>query len=163
MRQEGFSLIEMLVVMAIIGVLLGIATLNYNDMQKKAAIEGQVKTMYADLMNARVQALYTKRTRSIIISGNLFKFYSSSETSVAPESQKSFSYPMATNLPGNMVTFNTSGLVSGSAGSICIDPFSDLSKANPGGMDSLVISTARINMGKRRLGGTCDSAHIDQQ
>lgn len=157
MRQGGFTLVELIITIAIMAILLSIATLNWNEMQRKSAIESQVKTMHADLMEVRLQALYGKRKRSVVLSVKQFAIYSSNETSVTPISRKDLSYPIAWN-SGNTVTFESSGLTN-TEKSICVDPSSD----NPGAIDSIVISTARINIGKRQSGGSCVTGNIDQK
>jgi len=161
MREDGFTLLEVLTVMAIIGILLGIATLQFNEMSKKAAIEGQVQTLHADLMAARLKALYGKRDRTVRIIGRQFSLYSSTVTSVIPEQQKTMTFPVFANTSTD-ITFDSNGLTTNLL-SLCIDPLNDLSKSNPASVDSLVVSQARINIGKRRAGGACGTATIDQQ
>ena len=163
MRQQGFSLVEMLVVMAIVGALIAVATLNFSSMQQKAAIDGQVKMMLADITNVRVQALYTKNPRSIKFDGNKLYIYPSDDTSVTPESQINYAYSVTTNFTDNTITFTTSGLTTTFGGSICIDPAGGLAKENAGSVDSLVVSRVRANMGKRHKGAACDTGNIDQQ
>jgi prepilin-type N-terminal cleavage/methylation domain-containing protein len=156
MRNHGFTLVELMIVIAVMAILGTIATLSWNSMQKKAAIETQAKTMFGDLMDVRSQALYTKRKRSVVISGSLFKVYSSNLTTVSPVSQKALRYPVVWNSAGTTVTFDSSGLANGSQRSLCIDPDSDLTVVNEATVDSIVISAARINLGKR-TGGDCDA------
>jgi len=63
--NHGFSLIELIVIMVIIGILATIAALNFSQWQRKYAIEGQVKEMLADLSNVRMQAIQTKREHRV--------------------------------------------------------------------------------------------------
>lgn len=163
MSQKGFSIVEMIIVMAIIGVLVAVATLNYSKMQQKASVDGQTRKLLAEITNVRVQALYTKNPRSIKLENNMMKVYPSDDTSVAPQSQVMFAYPIVTNFTDNTITFNTSGLVTTVGGSICIDPAGNLVKENAGSMDSLVVSKARINAGKRNKGAACAAEQINQQ
>ncbi|TWJ32786.1 pilus assembly FimT family protein [Geobacter argillaceus] len=161
MRNHGFSLIELMLVIAVIAILGSIATLSWQSMQKKAAIETQAKTMYGDLMDVRSQALYTKRARSVAISSGLFQVYSSTVTSVPPVSQKTLGYAVVWSSAGT-ITFDTAGLANGSERSLCVDPYNDLTVVNAAAVDSLVISAARINLGKR-TGGNCVTNNIEQK
>jgi prepilin-type N-terminal cleavage/methylation domain-containing protein len=166
MREDGFSMVEILVVVAIVATLVSIATLQYGEMSKKSAIEGQVKSMHADLTSVRLQALYGKKDRTVTISGRSFKVYSSSITTVPPVQTTTLKFPVVWNSGGGPgVTFNAKGLTDSSTDlSLCIDPINDLSVSNPGFTDSLVISTARVFIGKRRVpGGGCAPDQIDRK
>jgi prepilin-type N-terminal cleavage/methylation domain-containing protein len=161
MGRRGFSLVEVLVVMTLMGILLTIATLNWNSMQTKSAIESQIKTMHADLMEVRLKALYSKMKRSVVISGQQYKEYATTDTSVAPLVTKQLRYPVVTNGSGTTVTFDAQGLTNNER-TICILPTNDTTVVNSASVDSIVISTARINLGWRN-GGDCTSANVDQK
>ena len=162
MSRRGFSLVELLVVMTIAGILLSVVTVNWNSMQTKSGIETEIKTIHADLMEVRQQALYTKQRRSVVISGQSFKVYASDDTSVAPLVTKQLRYPVAWNSSGTL-TFDTQGLANtaGSERTLCVVP-SSLAELNGAAVDSLVISDARINLGLR-TGGACNSDNIEQR
>jgi len=65
MSKAGFTLIELIVTMVIIGILLAIATLNFNSMQRKAQIESETRQVFADLNSARLNAIYLKKRNRI--------------------------------------------------------------------------------------------------
>ncbi|ACM21419.1 type IV pilus minor pilin FimU [Geotalea daltonii FRC-32] len=153
MRSHGFSLIELLIVMAIAGVLLSIATLQFTHYSRKSSIESQVRMLHGDIMTVRSQAMFTRQPRSVIISSSAYSVYSSSNVSVPPLFKKDFKYSMIWNGSSGQLNFDSYGLLSnpGLGGrSICI-----LDGGNPAALDSIVLSAARIQLGKRDEGGAC--------
>lgn len=153
--NRGFSLVELIVVISIITILTTIATLSWNRMSTKAAVEGQIKTVHADMMRVRLEALYAKRERRVKVEGSTFKIYSSDVETAAPLEEKSFKYPFNAT---KVIIFNTSGLASGYEGSVCVTP----SAANDSYVDSLVVTDGRISLGKK-TGGGCVSADITKR
>ncbi|KAF0219004.1 MAG: hypothetical protein FD174_2393 [Geobacteraceae bacterium] len=149
MGQRGFSLIEVLVVMGIIAILLAVATIQFNEWSRKAVMEGEIKRLYADLMRVRQEAVYSKRERTVVLAPSRYDIYSSNVTSVGALTQNTLTYPIVWNGAGNQITFNLRGTTDNQK-SICIDP-SD----NPAAYDSIVVSRARVRLGKRDIGGNC--------
>jgi type IV fimbrial biogenesis protein FimT len=167
MRRNGFTLVELLVVMAIMGILFSIATMSWSSMQKKNNVEKDVKLVYADLMALRLDALYTKRARSAVVSGKSFAVYSSNATdsAVRPVLVRGLAYPMSWTPAGSTLTlsFDAAGLSTAATDTVlCSDPESNLAAVNSGSVDSVVISTARIKLGKRQ-GGSCVASAITQK
>ena len=161
MRQEGFTLVELVVVVGIIGILLTIALMEYGKMQQKAAIEGQARTVYSKLVEVRSDAMYTKTARTVTISGNQMNIFPGSVTTVAPTSIIQLGLPMVTNPSSGEVDYNDQGLMQSADIAICVQP--DSSGSNPGYIDSVVVSTVRTYMGKRKTGAACESGNIDQK
>lgn len=165
MCQRGFSLMELLITIAVMGILLSIGTINWNEMQKKSGVESQIKTIHADLMQVRLQALYGKRSRSVVISDQVYKAYSSAVITPTPLETKQLRYPVTSNTTGGvltdyLLTFDSQGLTN-DVGSLCILPTRDILVINAAVVDSIVVSQARINLGKRTT-GDCKSDNISQ-
>lgn len=53
----GFTIIEIMIVIAIIGIMAGIAAPNFMDYLKSRRLSGATMQLYVDLMNARQQAV----------------------------------------------------------------------------------------------------------
>ena len=114
-----------------------------------------MRTMFTDLMTVRSQALFEKRDRSAIVTATTFSVYSSSLATGTPVLQRALKYTVTNNSMPYTIKYNSRGVIDGAIASICIEP-----SGNPGAVDSLVLSTTRIQMGKRNAGATCVADNI---
>lgn len=145
MKNSGFTLLEIIIVMAILGILIGIAAMSGRDWLERYQVEGQTKELYVDLMNARVSALLKNRVFFVTLqTANQYAIYE--DTNPYPDGdevlqptqdtlvmQKPTRFPIQPHLGLGLTTFSLekSGLVSLN-GTIrfdsSVDPFSDCVK-----------------------------------
>ncbi|WP_224981723.1 pilus assembly FimT family protein [Geomonas agri] len=163
MRERGLTLLELVVVMAIIGTLLAIGSMQFSSMQRKSLIESQTRKIYNVLTNVRVEAMYSKTPRVVLLSGSQLQIYSSATYSsgVSPVSVEQLTFPMVMSSTGNRVWYDSKGMMVLADRSICVQP--DNQPASLGSIDSVVVTTARNYLGKRQSGGACAPASIDQK
>jgi prepilin-type N-terminal cleavage/methylation domain-containing protein len=167
MNRKGFSLIELMIAVAIIAILLSIGTITFSDWVKRNKVETQFKQMFADLMTARAQALYKKsstvnaRGRSVIITNSVFSLYSTTNTGVSPVQTITLKVPVT---PANTrVDFDQSGVALLNSDESVTEAYVCVQSNNTNAViNSLIISKTRIQMG--RLTGTgCSSANVTSQ
>lgn len=77
----GFALTELIFVIALISILLGMATIGYNQWIAKNKVETQVKEMVSDFSELRIRAMTRKQRHSITVNRDnyVFKSYSSDD------------------------------------------------------------------------------------
>jgi prepilin-type N-terminal cleavage/methylation domain-containing protein len=160
--SRGFSLTELIVVMAIITTLLGAATLGYHEWQVKYNVEAQVRTMVTDFSELRVRAMTRKQRHSITVNKQnyIFKSYSSDDEPLAagtvmPPSTRAVNYALksdsTTFYSGQVFEIDHRGTVVGIAGTIYLDSNSSA------WVDCLKIHTVRTNPGKKNAAwSSCD-------
>lgn len=66
-RQQGFTLLELLVVMAIMGILLGLSTLSYMGVRRGAELRGAAMTIRTAMMLTRQQAVTKRKAMNLNI------------------------------------------------------------------------------------------------
>lgn len=82
-KNGGFSIIELIVVVGIISILLGIASISGRQWINKYRAEQQMSEMYVDLMNARARAMQRSRMHFIVLSSSGYTLYE--DTNTAPD------------------------------------------------------------------------------
>lgn len=153
MNRYGFTLIELIVVIAIMGILLSVATLSFQEYSQKANIESQVRSLYSDIIQMRSSAMFSRTAKSATYTATTFKIFSSNVVTVTPIIQRTLRYPISWTNSGQ-INFDGQGLILGvSSASICV------TDNNNASIDSIVIGAVRTQMGKRD--GTCSDAHIE--
>ena len=158
-RESGFTIVELIVVVATLSVLLAIATLSTNSWFEKKAVEDQTMTLYGELMAVRQTAMNMKRPKTMVIKGGSYQIYSTNVVAGTPVVNNSLKYPvMSVNglVPsgGYKVEFDERGFVTDvNCRSFCVEPGGDLLTLNSGTIDSIVVSNLRIKIGKRTAQG----------
>jgi len=153
--ESGFTIIELVVVIAIIAILMSIATLDFSRLNKKSQIESETRQVFHDVLTARQQALYTKNPTAVLLQAGsyIFKQYSSeSDATGATVSSQSVKYQLTalngSSIAGQSVMFDSSGVATPGL----------TMQVNPSGsgaaIDCIIIDTARTSLGVNQ-NGTC--------
>jgi prepilin-type N-terminal cleavage/methylation domain-containing protein len=168
MKKDGFTLIEVLVVIAIIGITASLAMMSMAGWVRKYNVESEIKQLYADLMKSRVTAMNNNRAQFVSLSASQYTIYD--DTSPAPNGDgtlqplqdtiiapaKSLKYPMVWNGGGNdRIDFNSRGISPPPYRTICV--YSDI---NPS-YDCIKVSATRIILGKIITQGVCDADNCE--
>ncbi len=189
MRDRGFTLIEIVMVVAVFAVLVTVLSFEFIGWQGKYKVESQVKSMYSDLTDARVRAMRVKRTHFFyLLSPTSYTLYDDTAdgVNVLPDGDGGLqdtgtsdtqipSFPRtvesALNLngaapsgsvPADVIGFSARGLAL-QEGTICVFTDSDgdgESESNPD-FDCIVITRTRTNIGQlnSQNSGDCDIDH----
>lgn len=165
MNRHGFTLIEILTVIVVIGALLAIATLQFSDYIRKGSVEGQTKGLYSDLMMTRTAAATQGSSKRVIITPTTFTFVSSAlggqPTSNRTIKTLSRTVTWSGKSAGDKeidITFNERGMLNidpDNNTTVCVEPSVESAQ-----YDSIVIYTTRIHLGKVAFEGECKSANV---
>jgi prepilin-type N-terminal cleavage/methylation domain-containing protein len=79
-RPRGFTLLEILIVIAIVGILVVIGVGNFGGLSEKYKVEAETKQLYADLMDARGRAMQRSRVFFVRFSGTGYATYEDTNT-----------------------------------------------------------------------------------
>lgn len=148
--QDGFSLVELMVVMAMIGILGVFAVSVVSSWRGKHAMEGYIKEIYTMMMKARTSAATTNTPYLVTFATNQVQTgpdANGDNTIDTPETVNTGDYSL-TNYVGT-ITFDRRGMTNNEQ-TIQLTSSSGL---NPS-LDCIVVSNTRINLGKW-IGGNC--------
>lgn len=163
MNRRGFTLIEILIVIALIGILLSVASLQFSDYIRKGAIERQTKELYADLMATRTAAVTQRSAKRVIITPSVFTFVSSALGSgsvrTTRDLSKQITWAGKASSTSTQIIFDERGTfnidIANGNTTICVEP--SLESAQ---YDSIVVFSTRLHLGKVAFGGACKSANV---
>lgn len=160
-KCSGFSLLELLITIAIMGIVMSISTISFNSWTKKSNIEKQVRELFTDLAESRSRAFHEKKEFRVTFQPNSYvirNYSSEAEPRDAGRivSDKALTYGLTsksgTNLAGDIsdkfVEFDTRGWGTNNF-TVIVNPLTVDSALN-----CLVIYDTRVNMGKIN-GTTC--------
>jgi len=162
-NERGFSLLEMLTVLAIATIVMSMAVLQFNSWNVKANIDTQTRELLSDLSDARLGAIQTKGSRAVFLSVSSATFYTYSTNETVSLSTGRFMFKryfknhvrvmqssgtltsQCSNIGfdslGMTDTFSLSGFVTGET--IVAQP-----TGTNAAIDCLTIATTKINVGK---------------
>ncbi len=164
MNNSGFSLIEILVTLTIVGIILATGSLQFNSYVTKGAIERQTRELYAEFMAIRTAAITQQKTKIVKMTPTAFTFYSSISGGGGTV-VKNLSKPItwtgkALSETEMMIIFNEQGafdLANNGNISICVKPTVENAQ-----VDSIVVFSTRVHLGKvyfsNGIQGDCTSA-----
>jgi len=160
--RGGFTLVEILITITILGILVVLAVGNFGGLNEKYKVEAETKQLYADLMDARMRAMQRNRMFFVRFSGTgpgYTRYATFEDTSTPPDGNGSWdntadtmvtsvtvAHTITTALPGGF-DFNRNGIAS-VTGDILFS-----STASPD-YDCITIRPTRIKMGQY-IGGVC--------
>ncbi len=173
MKQKGFSLVEVLVVIAIAGILAGLSVANFSGLTKKYNVDNEVRMIYSDLSNVRIMAMNKNRTHFVVLSS--FGYIGYDDNSPAPDGDGTLTVGsdtvvMASNRMLNLgtqktkdfysiawngtnpISFNSRGICT-TPGTICV-----YSTVQPL-YDCVSIAATRIRLGKLLVQGSCSATN----
>jgi prepilin-type N-terminal cleavage/methylation domain-containing protein len=163
-NDKGFTMVELLIVIAIMGIATAIAVPNLTNLVRKSRIENQARRIYADLANARNMAMnrnmmhffrfnvnsygvYADTSRT----GGNFETYNIGDTQVLQRSgldKVPFTFtgavPANENVGGTQVSFNSRGLAS-QQGTVCIGSATVVTQPS---VNCVVVALTRTRIGQ---------------
>lgn len=92
--KKGFTLVEMLIVIILIGILVSVATLQFQQWIEVRNVEKQTREMYADLMDLRINSIQIKRISRAAFGPDRVQFRHSSIFNAYPSTTRLYRFPL---------------------------------------------------------------------
>jgi len=178
-NETGFTLIELVLVIAVVSALVMALAFQYVGWQGGYNIESEMKQLHTDLMSARGSAMLRNRDHFVTLAATQYSVYD--DTNPAPDGNGALEvatdrrvvqrrlnpqYPILLSDPAAVppqINFGQKGLSRNDI-VICANPVDTSLNADN---DCIILTTTRINLGKLTTkisdGGACDAANCVAQ
>jgi prepilin-type N-terminal cleavage/methylation domain-containing protein len=161
--ERGFTLVELVVAIAIIAIAATIGTISFSSWQTKYKVEAQTREIYNDLNVARTNAFQQKRDHEVVFqpSSYVMKSYSSeSDPGKTVLNKTGLKFGLTRKNSGTnalngdisdyRIRYDTRGYDAEGNFTLVVNPY-DVGSA----VNCIVISKSRVNLG-RINGSTCE-------
>jgi type IV fimbrial biogenesis protein FimT len=158
--RGGFTMLEIMIALAILGIVVVIAVSNFEGLMEKYRVEGETKQMFADLMDARGRAMQRNRVSHVQIAANGYKTFEDTDPTPDGDNILTGSDTQVASVTVNRAIAPTAGLsaflfnrngIASATGTIRL-----ITPAHPD-YDCITVKATRIKMGQINAGtGTCD-------
>lgn len=163
MKPKGFTLVELLIVIAIMAIIISVATLNFRSMKGKADTERQARELQSDITAIRLHAMQNRQRSALMLGPKqyIYKTYTSDyESDTAGKQVNSGSYRsdlkrktgsnlVDLNIASDRIEFDSRGFTNNTT-TLVVTPV-----AYSGGLDCVVIQTARTSIGRMEDASNC--------
>ena len=156
MSTRGFTLIEVLIVILLMGTLTGIGTFAFSQYTRKSQLTNQTRDFYVTLMEYRSRAFYEKKNWTFKISATGYGIYSSSNVTVSPVTTVTFNKAVEFSNATDVI-YDAQGFANVTDKTVCA------AGANDAVVDSVIISRTLVQIGKRQQGEACEKSKIVAQ
>ncbi len=155
-REGGFTLVEVMVAVAILGLLIVLLADAYQTWEAKYRAENDVKVMFADLMDARARAMQKKRVYFVTVSATDYRIIEDGDP--GPDGDGVLTAAdnvVRRNAPQNSIISAPATISFFGDGTVSVDDgFIRLASPAPADYDCIHLGKTRIKMGRMNSGGT---------
>ncbi|NJD56961.1 MAG: type II secretion system protein [Nitrospirae bacterium] len=167
-NEKGFTLIELMIVVAVVGILAVALGFTYEGWMGRYKVEKATKDLYSDLMTARVNAMTRQRTFFMTLNAANYSMSADANDNDISDDTPEFSFPKTVEYPlrwgdsppvapvNQVISFDKRGIMSNMN---TISLFVSNTSVDPD-YNCIIIARTRINMGKME---ECDGTHAGNE